>query len=214
MSKGRFITLEGGEGAGKSTQVRLLKAALEDQGIEVVLTREPGGSQGAEDIRNLLVNGDPGRWDGMTEALLNFAARRDHLVKTVWPALEAGKWVISDRFADSTIAYQGYGHGLNLKLLYNLWDVSIENFRPDLTFVLDLPVETGIERALGRGAGEDRYEKMARDFHTRLKAGFLEIAENDPDRCCVVDARQGIEEIQQDLQNAVSDRLKVAFNDG
>lgn len=208
MIKGRFITLEGGEGAGKSTQARLLKEALEKKGLNVVMTREPGGSVGAEEIRNLLVTGDAGRWDGMSEALLNFAARRDHLVKTVWPALEKGDWVISDRFADSTIAYQGYGHGLDLDTLYKLWDVAIDGFRPDLTFVMDLPVETGIARALGRGDGEDRYEKMATEFHHNLKAGFLEIAAKETERCCVIDARQLIEEIQAEMQQVLSDRLR------
>lgn len=204
MDKGRFITLEGGEGAGKSTQVRLLKEALQDRGLDVVLTREPGGSVGAEEIRTLLVNGEVSRWDGMTEALLNFAARRDHLVKTVWPALEKGAWVISDRFADSTIAYQGYGHGLGLNKLYDLWDTSIDGFKPDLTFVLDLPVEVGVKRALGRGAGEDRYEKMGMDFHQRLKDGFLEIAKKDADRCRVIDAARAIEDIQQDMRVLLS----------
>ena len=212
MVKGRFITLEGGEGSGKSTQTRLLKEQLEKQGLDVVLTREPGGSQGAEEIRNLLVNGDVARWDGMTEALLNFAARRDHLVKTVWPALEAGKWVISDRFADSTIAYQGYGHGLDLKSLYQLWDVAVDGFKPDLTFVLNLPVATGLARALGRGAGEDRYEKMQMQFHQSLQTGFLEIAKNDPERCCVIDANRAIEEIQQDLMTHLRTRLGLEFN--
>lgn len=212
MTKGRFITLEGGEGSGKSTQTRLLKDQLEKHGLDVVLTREPGGSQGAEEIRNLLVNGDVARWDGMTEALLNFAARRDHLVKTVWPALEAGKWVISDRFADSTIAYQGYGHGLDLNLLYQLWDVAVDGFKPDLTFVLNLPVETGLARALGRGAGEDRYEKMQTHFHQSLQTGFLEIAKNDPARCCVIDANRSIEDIQQDLMATLCTRLGLKNN--
>jgi len=207
MGTGRFITLEGGEGAGKSTQVQLLKQALEKAGHDVVLTREPGGSTGAEEIRNLLVTGEPGRWDGMSEALLNFAARRDHLCKTVWPALERGAWVISDRFADSTIAYQGYAHGLDLDALYRLWDIAIDGYRPDLTFMLDLPVRTGLERALGRGGAEDRYEKMALDFHEKLKAGFLEIAAREPQRCCVIDATRSINEIQADMRRALNERL-------
>ena len=209
MTKGRFITLEGGEGGGKSTQAGLLRDALEQNGIEVVMTREPGGSKGAEEIRNLLVTGDTGRWDGMSEALLNFAARRDHLRQTVWPALERGAWVISDRFADSTIAYQGYGHGLKLDSLYQLWRVAIDGFRPDLTFILDLPVEIGIGRALGRNDGEDRYEKMATEFHHNLKAGFLKIAESEPRRCCVLNANRTIEEIQGDIRGLVSERLGV-----
>jgi dTMP kinase len=211
MKTGRFITLEGGEGAGKSTQVRLLKEALECAGYEVVLTREPGGSIGAEQIRNLLVCGDAGRWDGMSEALLNFAARRDHLCKTIWPAIDRGAWVISDRFADSTIAYQGYAHGLTLKSLYDLWDIAIDGYRPDLTFILDLPVKTGLQRALGRGDGEDRYEKMALGFHEKLKAGFLAIAKAESNRCRVVDATRSIDEIQTDIRHDVCERLGASL---
>lgn len=212
MSKGHFITLEGGEGAGKSTQVRLLKDALIKNGIDVVITREPGGSIGAEEIRELLVTGETGRWDGMSEALLNFAARRDHLIKTVWPALDRGTWVISDRFADSTIAYQGYGHGLNLDTLYQLWDVAIDGFRPDLTFILDLPVEIGLKRAIGRGDGEDRYERMATQFHHDLKAGFLDIADKEQARCAVINAERSIAEIHNDMQHTISSRLGVNFS--
>lgn len=133
MPRGRFITFEGGEGGGKSTQLRLLAEALRGVGREVVTTREPGGSKGAEDIRALLVTGVPDRWDGITEALLHTAARRDHLIKTVWPALDRGAWVICDRFADSTMAYQGYGHGLPLEMLDALYRTAIGDFRPDLT---------------------------------------------------------------------------------
>lgn len=212
LKKGRFITLEGGEGAGKSTQVGLLKKSLSALGLEVVVTREPGGSVGAEEIRTLLVTGEPARWDGMSEALLNFAARRDHLVKTVWPALERGAWVISDRFADSTIAYQGYGHGLELGALYQLWDVAIDGFRPDLTFVLDLPVDVGLNRAIGRGDNEDRYERMATEFHHKLKAGFLEIAHKEQKRCAVIDADRTVDEIQNDMIKQLSLRLEVSFS--
>ena len=212
MPRGRFITFEGGEGAGKSTQVRLLKEALEKQyGLEVVATREPGGSAGAEEIRKLLVTGDAGRWDGMTEALLNFSARRDHLIKVIWPALDRGAWVISDRYADSTIAYQGYGHGLDLQSLYQLWDLSISGFRPDLTFVLDLPVETGLQRAMARGDGEDRYEKMATEFHHKLKDGFLKIAEDEWNRCEVISAEQTIEAIHTELYEKLKARYRAVL---
>lgn len=209
MSQGKFITLEGGEGAGKTTQIALLADAMRQKGLDVVVTREPGGSVGAEEIRALLVQGDQDRWDGMTEALLNFAARRDHLVKTVWPALERGAWVISDRFADSTLAYQGYGHGLDLDVLYKVWDVAIDGFRPDLTFMLDLPVEVGVERALARGDDENRYEKMALNFHHRIKAGFLEIALKEADRCCIIDARRTKTDIHEDMKIALQSRLGV-----
>ncbi|NIQ96157.1 MAG: dTMP kinase, partial [Desulfuromonadales bacterium] len=137
---GLFITLEGGEGGGKSTQARLLAEFLELRGEEVVLTREPGGSPGAEQIRSLLVDGETHRWDATTEALLHFAARRDHLVKTVIPALDRGAWVVCDRFADSTMAYQGYGHGLPKEALAVLYDFAVGTIKPDLTLVLDLPV--------------------------------------------------------------------------
>jgi len=210
--RGRFITLEGGEGAGKSTQVQLLKNALEAAGKEVLVTREPGGSTGAEEIRELLVNGEPGRWDGMTEALLNFAARRDHMVKTVWPAIDLGVYVISDRYADSTIAYQGYGHGLDKDMLFHLWDIAVGGYRPDLTYVLDLPVEMGLNRALGRGDGEDRYEKMALNFHGKLKQGFLELAALEPERCCVINADRSIDEIHADMCKILQDRLRVILS--
>ena len=141
MSRGRFITFEGGEGAGKTTQLRFLADALRAHRVDPFMTREPGGSTGAEEIRHLLVSGEPGRWDSITEALLHFAARRDHLVRTVWPTLSSGRWVISDRFADSTLAYQGYGHGLPAHLIEQLYTFTVGAFTPDLTIILDLPVE-------------------------------------------------------------------------
>ena len=153
-SAGRFITLEGGEGAGKSTQIARLKGWLEGRGRNVVATREPGGSPGAEMIRKLLVEGPVERWDGTTEALLHFAARREHLRSIVWPALARGDWVVSDRFADSTLAYQGYGHGVDRSIFDELYKVAVGDFRPDLTLILDLPIEIGLgarRRAARRG---------------------------------------------------------------
>ncbi len=150
MAGAKFITFEGGEGAGKSTQIELLAAALARAGISVRTTREPGGSPGAEEIRRLLVTGPPNRWDAMTEALLHFAARRDHLRGVVLPDLEAGHWVLSDRFADSTMAYQGYGHGLGRGAIEALHALVVGDFAPDLTLILDLPVDLGLERALAR----------------------------------------------------------------
>lgn len=204
---GRFITFEGGEGAGKSTQLKLLAEALRGAGMEVVTTREPGGSVGAEHIRALLVQGEVDRWDAMTEVLLHFAARRDHLVKTVWPALKRGAWVICDRFADSTLAYQGYGHGLDPSLIQRLYALAVGEFRPDLTLILDLPVEAGLARAGSRGGAEDRYERMGTAFHERLRQGFLAIARIDPDRCAVIDATQGVEEVQRAILAQVKSRL-------
>ena len=204
---GKFITLEGGEGAGKSTQIARLGDWLRQRGREVVATREPGGSPGAEMVRKLLVEGPSERWDGPTEAMLHFAARRDHLRATVWPALRRGAWVVSDRFADSTTAYQGYGHGVNRSLLTRLYDIAVGDFAPDLTLVLDLPVEAGLARAASRRGAENRYESMPTDFHRRVRAGFLEIAAADTGRCVVIDASQPIDTIADAIARAVRDRL-------
>jgi dTMP kinase len=204
---GRFITLEGGEGAGKSTQIARLKSWLEGRGHAVVVTREPGGSPGAEMVRKLLVEGPVERWDGTTEALLHFAARRDHLRAVVWPALEKGAWVVSDRFADSTLAYQGYGHGVDRSLIAQLYALSVGDFRPGLTLVLDLPVEIGLARATSRRGVETRYESLPPDFHRRVRAGFLEIAASEPERCAVIDAAQDIDAIAAAIAATLTDRL-------
>lgn len=207
--QGRFITLEGGEGAGKSTQIGRLKAWLEGRGYEVAATREPGGAPGAEMIRKLLVEGPVERWDGTTEALLHFAARREHLRSTVWPALKKGAWVVSDRFADSTMAYQGYGHGADRAMLGELYDIAVGDFRPDLTLILDLPVEVGLARAAARRGAETRYESLPVEFHERVRAGFRDIAAADPERCVVIDATQGIDAIASAIGDAVSKKLKA-----
>lgn len=207
MTRGRFITLEGGEGAGKSTQVRLLAQHLAPDTRNVIQTREPGGSPAAEAIRGLLVDGATDRWDATSEALLHYTARREHLLHTVWPALDRGDWVISDRFADSTMAYQGYGHGLGREPIEQLYRLVVGDFRPDLTIVLDLPAELGLQRALARGPAENRYEKMAVDFHQRLRDGFLDIARREPDRCVVISADAPIENIADDIWQTVQQRL-------
>ena len=204
---GRFITLEGGEGAGKSTQIARLATWLEGRGHRVVATREPGGSPGAEMIRKLLVEGPAERWDGTTEALLHFAARREHLRSTVWPALQRGDWVISDRFADSTLAYQGYGHGLGRAVFEQLYGLAVGDFRPDLTIVLDLPVETGLARAAARRGTETSYESLPRQFHEQVRAGFREIAAREPGRCIVIDATRPIDAIAEAIVAAVRGRL-------
>ena len=164
---GRFITLEGGEGGGKSTQARRLAAALEGDAGEVLLTREPGGSAGAEQIRGLLVDGEVHRWDAMTETFLHFAARRDHLVNTVEPALARGAWVISDRFADSTMAYQGYGHGVDRDAIDELYRICVGSLKPDLTLILDLPVEAGLAQ---KGWFEHDANLHPLRHHSRFKA--------------------------------------------
>lgn len=199
MSAGHFITFEGGEGAGKSTQIRLLAARLESLGHEVVLTREPGGSPGAEEIRALLVNGESDRWTGMTEVLLHFAARADHIARTIEPALTRGAWVLCDRFVDSSMAYQGYAQGLGPETISKLTALVAGQTLPDLTYILDLPVEEGLARADSRGAGEDRYEKMGTVFHEKLRQAFLDIGAQEPDRCKIVPATSSIDEIAEEI---------------
>lgn len=209
MTRGRFITLEGGEGAGKSTQIALLQASLEAQGLRVRVTREPGGSDGGEEIRNLLVNGETHRWEPLTEALLNYAARHEHLQKVILPALQDGTWVLCDRFADSTMAYQGYGHRMNREVIRRLHRLVVGDTAPDLTLIFDMPVEQGLARAHARGAGEDRYERMGSEFHQRLRDGFLDIAKKEPVRCAVIDATGDIGAVAMAVAAEVSQRLKV-----
>ena len=209
MTRGRFITLEGGEGAGKSTQVALLQTALEAQGLRVLTTREPGGSDGGEEIRNLLVNGETHRWEPLSEALLNYAARHEHLQKVILPALDAGTWVLCDRFADSTMAYQGYGHRMNREVIRRLHRLVVGDTAPDLTLIFDMPVEQGLARAHSRGQGEDRYERMGAEFHQRLRDGFLDIAKKEPVRCAVIDATGDIGAVAMAVAAEVSQRLKV-----
>lgn len=206
-SRGYFITLEGGEGGGKSTQTQLLRDALNGRGRDVILTREPGGSPGAEAIRALLVTGDTKRWDGITETLLHYAARRDHVERLVRPALAQGKVVISDRFADSTMAYQGFGHGVDRDAIRAVHAAVLGDFAPDLTLILDLPVDVGLERARKRGGDENRYEKMGREFHERLRRGFLAIAGKEAARCVVIDAARPPQAIHADVLKAVLERL-------
>jgi dTMP kinase len=207
--RGRFITLEGGEGAGKSTQIARLADALRRSGFKVRTTREPGGSPAAESIRKLLVEGEPGRWRPLTEALLHFAARKEHLDTVIRPALDAGEWVISDRFADSTMAYQGYGHQLGTEPVAALYELSIGGFAPDLTLILDVPVEAGLARTAGRNHAETRYERMSRAFHERVREGFLQIAAGDPGRCVVIDAAGNPDAVTAAIFSVVADRLKV-----
>lgn len=199
MARGRFITLEGGEGAGKSTQQSRLVARLSELGHEVVATREPGGSEGGEAIRDLLVNGAPERWSAVTEVLLMNAARRDHLERRIRPALERGAFVVCDRFADSTRAYQGAGGEADMELIREIEHFVVEDAKPDLTLILDLPVEDGLRRAAHRGGGEARFESKGLAFHQRLRAKFLEIAEAEPERCAVVDATR----VQDDVAEAI-----------
>ena len=207
---GLFITLEGGEGAGKSTQIQLLKSALEDYGKEVLLTREPGGSKGGELIRPLLVAGEAD-WDAVSETLLFSAARRDHLTHKVWPALKEGKIVLCDRFSDSTLAYQGYGRGDNFeiqKVVKELYKIVAGDFEPDLTLILDIDPKIGLKRSCDRaGNTEKRFENMDFSFHENLRKGFLKIASDNPKRCLVIDANRSPEEVHTDIMKAVKEKL-------
>ena len=209
MTRGRFITFEGGEGAGKTTQVRLLAKALRGAGVQVVETREPGGSPGAEQIRELLIHGAAERWEPLTEALLHFAARAEHLRHRVNPALAAGDWVLSDRFTESTMAYQGYGLDLGREPIERLRQLVTGGLDPDLTLILDLPVAEGLGRAAGRQDGGERYERMGRAFHERLREGFLDIARRDPGRCVVIDAGGTVEQVQDQVCAAVWQRWRA-----
>ena len=211
MTRGRFITLEGGEGAGKTVQAARLRVALEARGVETLTTREPGGSPGAEEIRRLLVSGPVERWEPLAEAMLHAAARRDHLLHTIEPALEHGLWVVSDRFVDSMIVYQGYGQGADLAALERLSALSLGDFQPDLTVVLDISVEEGLRRA-GARAGSNRYERMGIDFHERVREGFLARARADLERFAVVDASADPEAVGRAILEVVVARLLVQNN--
>ncbi len=208
---GKFITLEGGEGGGKSTQIARLKQALEGAGLTVITTREPGGTPSGERIRALLVEGEPGSLSPVSEALLHFAQRAEHLERVIKPALARGAWVISDRFADSTMAYQGYGHRLGRKPIEALYKLVCGNFRPNLTVILDVPVELGLERAASRRGPETRYERMDTAFHERLRKGFRDIARREPRRCTVIDASQGLDGVTADVLAAVRRQLKIGL---
>jgi dTMP kinase len=207
VTRGKFITFEGGEGAGKSTQARRLCDRLRAAGHEVVQTREPGGSAGAEVIRNIVVAGDAERWSPMTESLLMYASRSDHLEQTIRPALTAGRWVVCDRFADSSRAYQGAGGGVASDFIEALDRGVVGGDQPDLTLIFDLPVEEGLQRAFGRGLFETRFESKGLAFHQRLREGFLAIARAHPGRCVVLDATGSEDEVAARVWDAVTARL-------
>ncbi|WP_294621190.1 dTMP kinase [uncultured Roseovarius sp.] len=200
---GRFISFEGIDGSGKSTQARRLATHLEGQGHDVVLTREPGGSPGAEDIRALVLEGEPDRWSPETEILLFTAARRDHLERTILPAIEAGKIVICDRFADSTRMYQGLRRDGLRALVDQLHDLMIGR-EPDLTVLIDMDPATGLQRALSRGAGEERFESFGNDLQAKMRAGFLELAAEFPDRFVTIDGSRDMDEVAADVTRTVT----------
>src|SRR5947208_3806919 len=204
--RGHFITLEGGEGVGKSTQVRALAEALWGRGIDVVVTREPGGSDGAEAIRGLLLAGDEDRWGARAEALLFAAARADHVDKTIRPALEAGRWVVSDRFVDSSLAYQGGAGGLGIETVREINAFALDGWFPDRTLVLTL--DEGAERARARDTdGSDRIGGRSGEYHQKVETAFRLIAIEEPDRVVLIDASGPPEEVTQRLLDAVADLL-------
>lgn len=207
-TKGKFITLEGGEGSGKSTQSGMLADFLRQAGIdEVIETREPGGTPGAEEIRALLVTGEPGRWEPWTEALMMIAARRDHVSRLIRPALDRGAWVVCDRFSDSTLAYQGAAGGLGMAAVKRVIDAALGAFGPDLTLLIDVPVKEGLSRAGKRQDAEDRFEQAGVAFHEAVRHGFLTVARQDPDRIVTVDGTGNPEQVAAEIQNAVRARL-------
>jgi dTMP kinase len=210
--RGRFITFEGGEGSGKSTQVATLVKRLTTLGLAVMATREPGGSPGAEAIRHVLLSGAAKPLGAYAEAILFAAARDDHVSQTIRPALERGKWVVSDRFADSTRVYQGVLSNVEARLIARLEQLTVGDTRPDLTFVLDVPADVGLERAArrrGNGAG-DRFEAEAIDFHRKLREAYLELAAREPDRCAVIDATAAPDAVADAVWAVVNARLHPA----
>ncbi len=204
----RFIVFEGGEGAGKSTQASRLADALRERGEQVILSREPGGTAGAEEIRALLVTDKNIDWDPLTEALLMNAARWEHLQKIIRPALAQGQWVICDRFADSTMVYQGYGQGADKAILRELRTMVVKETEPGLTFILDLPEEIGLSRAKDR----QRYENLGASFHGKLRRAFRIIAEEKDVSRCLIDAQQGVDEISRKIFAEISKRFGLSLS--
>jgi dTMP kinase len=203
----RFITLEGGEGTGKTTQARLLTQTMIRCGLPVLQTREPGGAPGAELLREILLNGTID-WSAPAEAMLHFAARAEHVERTIRPALAAGTWVVCDRFADSTMAYQGYGQGADRETIAAL--TQLIGLKPDLTLVLDLPPETGAKRLRERGGAPDRYDRLGEAFHARVAEGFRRIAAAEPDRCMLIDASGTEAEVHGAILSVVERRFLQA----
>ncbi len=210
---GKFITFEGGEGCGKSTQIKLLSEYLKQKGYDVVTTKEPGGTEVGQEIRKLLVCGDKDKFDDVAEMLLYFADRRIHLTKKIWPALEKGSIVLSDRYADSTMAYQYYGYNKRIQKsrLNDMYKIVAGDFKPDLTLILDIDVKKGLARSYAKAktmeVKELRFEGRELEFHENLRHGFLEIAKENPERCVVLNADKTIEELHQDVIDIVKERL-------
>ena len=203
MTTGRFITFEGGEGAGKTTQAERLQGMLENAGYEVVTTREPGGTFGAERIRELVLSGSHDRWSGMTELLLMYAARLDHVEKLIRPALDRGVWVLCDRFSDSSLVYQGYARGLGPERVAALHNVVLGDFGPDMTFLFDIDPILAQSRVKNRGEELSRFDTEELEFHKKIRAGFLELAAADPGRFHVLDAESSRDAISTQIAHAI-----------
>jgi dTMP kinase len=210
--RGKFITLEGGEGAGKSTQTQRLAEHLESVGLRVLRTREPGGSPGAEIIRHVLLSGAAKPLGAETEAVLFAAAREDHVKCAIEPALAAGKWVVCDRFADSTRVYQGALGKVDARFIKGLERVSMGDLAPDITLILDLPIDEGLKRvASRRGGGKpDRFEAEDPDFHQKLRSAYLALARQEPERCVVIDANRSVKKIAKEIWSIVESKLDPA----
>lgn len=210
MARGYFITLEGGEGAGKTTLQAGLAEALKGRGLQVVRTREPGGTPGAEAIRDLLLTGSADRWSPVSEALLFYAARVDHIERVIAPALARGDWVICDRFADSTAAYQGAAGGVDATRLQALHKAALGTFAADLTFIVDLDPKAGLDRTIARGERATRFEAFDLAFHRRLRQAFLDIAHREPQRCVVLDGAQSQDRLLAHALELIDQRLQAS----
>lgn len=211
--KGVFITFEGGEGSGKSSQIRLLSEYLTRTGLDNMTTREPGGTDIGKELRKMLLMGDSEKFDAISETLLFYTDRRLHLTNKIWPEMSKGKWVISDRFADSTVAYQYYGHGKRITLedLESMYKIVAGDFIPDLTIILDIDPELGLRRSYEKANTmvdkETRFESIGLEFHNNIRQGYLEIAKNNPERCVVLDANKTIELLHRDIVRVIEERF-------
>lgn len=206
-----MIVIDGMDGSGKGVQTRRLRDALIQAGHKTILTREPGGSPGAEEIRRLLVEGEPNKWDSMTELLLMYAARRSHLVSTIWPALADDTWVVSDRFADSSRAFQGIAGELGLEVVEDIHRITVGDFKPDLTIILDVPVSVALERASARGGNEDRFERKGAAYHERVRDAFIKISQSDSERYALIDGSMTMDQVTAEILRAVRSRLNLSI---
>jgi len=206
-----LIVLEGVDGAGKGVQSRMLLSAMKSASLDVILTREPGGSPGAEEIRRLIVEGEPNRWDDMTELLLIYAARRSHVMDTIKPALKQGTWVISDRFADSSRAFQGVAGNLGIDVVDRIHEEALGDFNPELTLILDLDPEISLSRADARGGAEDRFEQKGIEYQARVREGFRQLAEMTPQSRKLIDASGTMDEVSQKVLDCINAHFNLTL---